>query len=144
MSNEESKLRDLVDRFAEAVRARDVKALVGFYVKDVVAFDLVGPLAHRGLEAVKRRAEEWLAQFEGPLGYEVRDLRLDVRENEDIAFSSSLNGIDGRAKDGRNVKMWIRVTVGYRKLAGEWRIVHEHVSVPFDMKTMKAELDLKP
>ena len=144
MSNEESKLRDLVERYAQAVRARDVKALVGFYVEDVVAFDVVSPLQRRGVQAVRRRAEEWFAQFEGPLGYEIRDLRLDVGENQDIAFSSSLNGVDGRTKDGQEIKMWIRVTVGYRKLAGEWRIVHEHVSVPFDMKTMKAALDLKP
>lgn len=144
MSNEESTLRELVERYAQAVRTRDVKALTGFYVKDVVAFDLVAPLQRRGVEAVRKRAEEWLAQFEGPVGYEVRDLKLDVGENQDIAFSSSLNGVDGRTKDGREVKMWIRVTVGYRKLAGEWRIVHEHVSVPFDMKTMTAALDLKP
>src|SRR5215470_13928557 len=136
MSNEESNLRELVELYAQAVRARDAETLAGFYVEDVVAFDVVGPLQRRGVKAVRKRAEEWLAQFQGPLGYEIRDLRLDVAENQDIAFSSSLHGVDGRTRDGREVKMWIRVTVGYRKLAGEWRITHEHVSVPFDAKTM--------
>jgi len=144
MSNEETKLQELVALYAQAVRARDVETLAGFYAKDVVTFDAVGPLQRRGVEAVRKRAEEWLAQFQGPLGYEIRELRLDVAENEDIAFSSSLNAVDGRTRDGQEIKMWIRVTVGYRKLAGEWRIDHEHVAVPFDAKTMRAELDLRP
>ena len=40
--------------------------------------------------------------------------------------------------------MWVRVTVGYRKLDGEWVVTHEHVSVPFYMDTGKAACDLKP
>jgi hypothetical protein len=31
-----------------------------------------------------------------------------------------------------------------RKIDGQWKVVHEHVSVPFDMETGKAMLDLKP
>lgn len=27
---------------------------------------------------------------------------------------------------------------------GRWKVVHEHVSMPFDMETGKAMLDLKP
>jgi ketosteroid isomerase-like protein len=40
--------------------------------------------------------------------------------------------------------MWMRTTMFYRKVAGEWRITHEHVSVPFDMQSFKALLDLNP
>jgi len=38
----------------------------------------------------------------------------------------------------------VRATVCYRKIDGKWMIVHEHFSVPFDMETLKASLDLKP
>ena len=29
----------------------------------------------------------------------------------------------------------MRVTVCYRRMGGEWRVVHEHVSLPFDPMT---------
>ena len=27
---------------------------------------------------------------------------------------------------------WMRATVGYRRIDGKWKVVHEHVSVPFN------------
>lgn len=27
---------------------------------------------------------------------------------------------------------WIRITVCYRRIEGEWKVVHEHVSLPFN------------
>ena len=39
---------------------------------------------------------------------------------------------------------WLRWTLGFRKIDGRWRVAHEHVSVPFDMESGKAMLDLKP
>jgi ketosteroid isomerase-like protein len=39
----------------------------------------------------------------------------------------------------------VRVTVCFRKIAGKWKVVHEHVSVPFYMDgSFKAAVDLKP
>jgi PhnB protein len=39
----------------------------------------------------------------------------------------------------------VRATVGFRKVDGKWRVVHEHVSVPFYMDgSYKAAVDLKP
>lgn len=41
--------------------------------------------------------------------------------------------------------MWLRETLGFRKLAGEWKITHQHESVPFYMDgSFRAATDLKP
>jgi hypothetical protein len=32
----------------------------------------------------------------------------------------------------------------YKKIRGKWLIVHEHVSVPVDLDTGKADLSFKP
>jgi len=40
--------------------------------------------------------------------------------------------------------MWWRETACYRKVEGEWLITHQHSSVPFDVESGKASLDLKP
>jgi PhnB protein len=39
----------------------------------------------------------------------------------------------------------VRQTFGLRKLAGAWKIAHDHMSVPFYMDgSYKAAIDLKP
>lgn len=47
-------------------------------------------------------------------------------------------------KDGKKTDLTARVTDGYRKINGKWLIVLEHVSVPVDSNTGKADLSSKP
>jgi ketosteroid isomerase-like protein len=47
-------------------------------------------------------------------------------------------------KEGQKVDLTVRVTDGYRKRKGKWFITHEHVSVPVDLATGKADLASKP
>lgn len=47
-------------------------------------------------------------------------------------------------KNDRKIDRWLRWTACYRKTNGKWLIGHEHVSVPADMGSGKAILDLEP
>jgi ketosteroid isomerase-like protein len=38
----------------------------------------------------------------------------------------------------------MRATICFRKINGEWKVVHEHYSAPFDMESGKALFDLEP
>jgi hypothetical protein len=38
----------------------------------------------------------------------------------------------------------VRYDSDYKKIDGRWRDIHDHVSVPADLNTGKAALDLKP
>jgi uncharacterized protein (TIGR02246 family) len=134
---------EVMDNLAEAVRTKDTGRLIAQYAEDVVAFDVVNPLQYVGAEAVKKRAEQWLATFEdGLVGYEVEDLRISA--GDDTAFCHCLNHVYAMRKDGVKLDMWWRATVCLRKTSGKWLITHIHSSVPFDMETGKASLDLKP
>ncbi|HMF75845.1 MAG TPA: SgcJ/EcaC family oxidoreductase [Bryobacteraceae bacterium] len=135
-------IRTLMDARAKAVRARDVDASVAGYAPDLLLFDVVNPLQYLGRDNARKRAAEWFASFEGPVGYEVRDLTIDA--GEDTAFSHSLNRVIATTRDGMKLDMWWRSTVCYRKFDGKWHVTHEHNSVPFDVTSGKAALDLKP
>ena len=63
---------------------------------------------------------------------------------EDVAVAHYLYRVSGTLKDGTEVNMWVRCTLGLQKLDGKWRIVHEHDSVPFDPQTGRAVLDAQP
>jgi ketosteroid isomerase-like protein len=40
--------------------------------------------------------------------------------------------------------MWVRASLGLRRVGGRWLIVQDHESVPFDPSTGQALLDLRP
>jgi uncharacterized protein (TIGR02246 family) len=142
-TNDEAQIRQLIDNWAKAIRAKDTESLMRHYAPDILVFDLAPPLQHAGIDALRRNAEEWFPTFRGPVGYEIRDLSIST--GGDVAFSHSLNRISGTRTNGEKTDVWVRATVGYRKVAGKWRVVHEHVSVPFYMDgSYKAAVDLKP
>ena len=70
---------------------------------------------------------------EGPFQIDVRD--LVIQTNDDVAFLYALEHIQGTGKDGKPFDMWMRITDGLRRIDGAWKIVHEHGSVPIEMKS---------
>ena len=139
---EEAAIRTVIDAITKAVRAKDVEAMLAQCAPDIVTFDMVPPLKHQGSQAIRGLWARTLAAFDPPLEYEVHD--LDISVDGDIAFARCLNRFGGTKKDGKRVLNSLRSTFGLRKIDGQWKVVHEHVSVPFDMETGKAMLDLKP
>jgi len=140
-TNDEA-IRELLDSWTSALRTKDLAGLMSHYDKDIVSFDLLPPLEYRGVDEYRKNWEEWFASFAGPIGYEIRG--LSITAGDDVTFSHSFNHITGTRTNGEQSNAWVRATIGYRKIADTWMIVHEHFSVPFDMKTLKASLDLQP
>ena len=139
---DEAQIRELIEDRIRAIRAKDVDAATSQVATDILTFDVVNPLRSIGSDASRKRAEEWFSSFEGPIGYEIRD--LSITTGDDVAFSHGLNRVSATKADGMKLDMWWRATVCYRKIDGSWRITHEHNSVPFDIESGKASLDLKP
>jgi uncharacterized protein (TIGR02246 family) len=140
-ADDEARIRALIDRWAKAMRAKDVDGVMAHYAADSVTFDLAPPLISTGADA--NGLEAWFSTWQGPLGYEVRD--LNVRAGDDAAFCHSLNRLSGTKADGEKVEVWFRLTLCFRKIGGEWRIAHQHESVPFYMDgSYRAAVDLKP
>jgi ketosteroid isomerase-like protein len=138
----EREILALMDGLASAIYAKDVDALMAHYAPDVLTFDLLAPLQHSGASVIRKRVSEWFSSFQGPIGYEVRNLSITV--GDDVAFCHSLTGSSGTRNDGTKIEMWWRATNGFRKISGKWMVTHNHSSEPFDGKSGKALLELKP
>jgi uncharacterized protein (TIGR02246 family) len=139
---DEVQIRELIANKTKAVRAKDIDGATSNYAPDVLSFDVVNPLRYIGVSAIRKRLEEWFSSFQGSIGLEIRDLSVTV--GEAVAFSHCLNHVSATTTDGRKLDMWWRETACYRKLEGKWLITHQHSSVPFDVESGKASLDLKP
>jgi ketosteroid isomerase-like protein len=138
----ETQIRALIDDRTKAVRAKDSVGATSGIASGIVTFDVVNPLQHIGSDASRKRAEEWFSSFEGPISREIKD--LDITVGDDVAFSHGLSHVSATKADGGQLDMWWRTTLCFRKIDGKWMVTHEHNSVPFDPKSGKASLDLKP
>jgi ketosteroid isomerase-like protein len=132
----------LLEERVRAIHDRDAQALTRACAPDIVSFDALPPLQRRGAAAERARAAEWLGWYDGPIGYEMHDLRITA--GEETAFASYLYRVTGTMTNGSPVDMWLRSTIGLCKHDGDWLIAHEHTSVPFDTGSGLAVVDLTP
>src|SRR5437870_5442476 len=74
-ANDEAQIRQLIDRWAKAFRAKDLNAIMSIYQpgQALVAFDLVPPLQYLGSDAYKKDYQDFLAQYQGAIDVEIRD-----------------------------------------------------------------------
>jgi len=136
-----AQLRALIERWAQAVRSKDVHGVLAHAAADIVTFDLAPPLASTGPDAGGLQA--WFSTWQGPLGYEIHDLRITA--GGDVAFCHFLTRLSGTKIDGQKNDVWFRQTLCLLRVGGQWRIAHQHESVPFYMDgSYRAAVDLEP
>ncbi|HEV2678570.1 MAG TPA: nuclear transport factor 2 family protein [Aliidongia sp.] len=138
---EEIAIRRLIaDRF-RATRDKDSAAVIACQVAIPVHFSLAPPLLSVGSGDTALQA--WFDTWEGPIGYELAE--LTVSAGSDVGFAYGLVRMTGTKKGGQKADLWFRQTFGFRKVAGAWKIAHEHQSTPFYMDgSFRAAVDLKP
>jgi uncharacterized protein (TIGR02246 family) len=143
MSDEE-KIRALEDKFVAAVNAKDVDAIMSVYVPgdSLFVFDLIPPRQYAGAEAYRKNWEGFLNTMTGPVKLEVTDFTVTVAGK--LAYAHSVHHFTGTDSQGQTTSMIARVSDVYRKINGQWLVVHEHVSVPVDLQTGKADFASQP
>jgi len=141
-TTDEATIRALIESFAAAFRDRDVSGVMAPFANEIVSFDIVPPLETVGAETFVTHWEEFFAAHDGPIEVEFPNVRITT--GGDVAFSYCLHRIKGTLKSGRETDWWLRWTACWRKIDGAWLIVHEHVSVPTDLASGRALVDLEP
>ncbi|MGH8177859.1 MAG: YybH family protein [Steroidobacter sp.] len=142
MVSTQSEVRALLDSRSEAIRMKDIDRLMSLYSPDIVYFDLVPPLQYAGAAALRGRFLEWFDGWTSSIGQEVRD--VNILESGDIAAAYMLIRASGTRKNGQEVGFWVRASDCCRRSNHGWLITHEHISLPVDLKSGSAAMDLVP
>lgn len=138
----EAEIRQAIDDWTAAFRAKDINRLMSHYSADVIAYDLKPPFQVKGATAWRSIWEECMPCFPSSFDVETRD--LTVIANDDVAIAHWLFRFTGMEPGHPAMQSYMRATVGYRKEQGRWRIVHEHASVPINPETSLAVYTLEP
>jgi ketosteroid isomerase-like protein len=142
LSKNEQKIRELIAGLHRAHYEKDAESTAAPYATNATIFNLAPPLVHHGVDVEQKRA--WLDSWETRLEIVPRDLAITV--SGDFAFAHCFLHMSGTKKGPEgSVRFWMRETMCFECIGGDWRIVHEHTSVPFYMDaSLRPAFDLQP
>jgi ketosteroid isomerase-like protein len=110
----------VIESWAKAVRDVDIEGILARHTDDIVMFDVPPPLQWRGKEAYRKTWELFFKYSSGGEGsFDLRE--LEITAGDSVAFAHALLDVAGSTA---------RLTIGLRKVGGDWLIAHEHHSYP--------------
>jgi uncharacterized protein (TIGR02246 family) len=130
MSEDEAAIRRVIARWSAALEAKDLDGLVADYADDAVLFDAIPPYKTVGKAAIRQVWANCLPYFPEKFKSEHRDIVIHV--SGDTAMMYGLHHFIPEPADHLIGQNWLRVTVGDRRINGQWKSVHDHISTPFN------------
>lgn len=132
--SDELVLRSLIDRWSAAVRNHDLAAIRADHDPDILMFDVpaAGPLFSRGIDAYMSTWDLFFScagkSLDKTIAFNFSD--IEITAGDHVAFATAIGHCADIHPDGRRIQLDFRLTMGFRKIDGHWRITHEHHSVP--------------
>lgn len=118
---------DLARRWAAAVHAGDLDAVLADHADDIVMFDVPPP--HRGVRGLAAYRETWPPFFEWQRSGAVFEIdEIEVVAGEDVAFAYALLRCGTPDELAERPDQRLRLTLGLRREGERWVVVHEHHS----------------
>jgi ketosteroid isomerase-like protein len=141
--NDRAQIMTLYTNFAAAFERKDLERVMASYVHDnsLFVFDASPPREFDGWDSYRADYKAFFDLCKGSLREKISEVGITVRG--DMAYSHVIAEISGSLKQGGTFDAVLRVTDVLRKLNGKWVIVQEHLSVPVDLFTGKADLKSK-
>lgn len=135
-TGDERDIRAVLDTLAGA---KDLETVKGCITADAELYDVWPPL-RVGPERVHADFEYFFENFRD---ISVQLLDVTIVCSGDLAVARSIQDQSATVKaDNRRVRIVVRVTDALTKSDGQWRIFHEHLSVPVDILSGRAHLEL--
>jgi uncharacterized protein (TIGR02246 family) len=129
MDDDEQQIRTLIERWAEAVHAGDMDAVLADHSADIVMFDVPPP--QEGLRGIDAYRETWPPFFEWQArGASFEIASLEVTAGDDVAYAHALLRCGTQEELAEKPDQRLRLTLGLRKEQGRWVVAHEHHSFP--------------
>lgn len=111
---------------------KDSERMIALYADEVMIYDMWAKGYQTGLSEWSGVIKDWLSM----LGEEKVNVIFDMitmHESGDVAFASALVSYQAIAPDGTILRaMKNRITVGFQKKNGVWKVIHQHTSAPIN------------
>jgi ketosteroid isomerase-like protein len=120
-------IRQLIENWAAAVRNGDIDKILAHHSGDIVMYDVPKPFQSIGIDAYKKTWDTFFAYTKRGV-FDIQELHVVADQN--VAFCFATIKCADKSNTPDYVELDFRLTVGLKKIANQWTIVHEHHSVP--------------
>ena len=127
-TSHETVVRTLIEDWAAAVRAKDFAGILRHHSPEILMFDVPPPLQSKGLDAYRRTWDLFFSWTHDPVVFDI--VEMTVTCDADVAFVAAMMRCSGKETSGEDIDLDFRLTVGLRRIDGQWMVVHEHHSIP--------------
>ena len=126
-SENEIQIRQIIEDWAAAVRNGDINKILAHHSDDIVMYDVPKPFQSIGIEAYRKTWDTFFA-YTKPGVFDIQELH--VVADQQVAFCHATMKCADKSNSEEYVELDFRLTIGLKKINGQWTIVHEHHSVP--------------
>jgi len=142
MKNNIENVNDFFIYYKQAAWNKDVNGMVGLYDEHVLIFDMWGEQGfHSGIEEWSLIISNWLTSLMEEKVNVVFD-RIEIHEGDVVAFATALIQFEAITLNNEVLRsMRNRISLGFVKSDGSWKVKHQHTSSPID-SNLKAVLDM--
>jgi ketosteroid isomerase-like protein len=117
-SGEDAAVRTIVEDWVNAVRKRDLAAVLRNHSPDILMFDVPPPFQSRGIEAYKKTWDLFFSWAHDPAVFDIKE--MNITAGGDVAFVSAVMRCAGTEAGGEDAELDFRLTIGLRKVGGQW------------------------
>jgi ketosteroid isomerase-like protein len=141
MQNGIEKISDFFQIFQKTAFEKDVLGMINLYQDNVVVFDMWNQGFVLGLEEWSSTITDWLRSLKNEKVKVLFEM-IDIHEGEHVGFANAIVQFQAIAPDEsvqRSMKN--RISLGFVKKDGFWKVNHQHTSAPVD-SALKAILNI--
>ena len=135
-------IREQVRRWQQAIRDQDRDAVLALYSPAIRSFDVILDQQVRGEQPYRQHWERCMTFCNGEPVFQMYDMEVTVEGG--LAISHGLIYCGCENENGEMQTGWMRGTFVWQQEAGEWCIVHEHLSNAFDPGTGELIMGWEP
>ena len=127
-AEDDAAIRNVIQTWTAAVRRRDFAGILQNHSSDIVMFDVPPPFQSRGIEAYRKSWDLFFSWSSDPIPFDITD--MSITAGRDVSFVVATMRCAEPGANGEPKSLDFRLTVGLRKIDGQWTVTHEHHSVP--------------
>ena len=125
-----NQIKVLIEAWADAVRRHDLPAILAHHDPDILMFDVPPPFQSRGLEEYRKTWDLFFGYHAPSQAFDIEELAITAGDVVAFAVATMRCGSATAGGPPEQGGFPFRLTIGLRKVNGDWRITHEHHSVP--------------
>jgi ketosteroid isomerase-like protein len=133
-------LESFFDGYKTAVFEKNVDAFISLYDENILVFDTWQQWTYEGIAAWRNMVKGWFDSL-GPVRDAVGFDDIQILDRGDMALLTAIARFAAVSENGEELRyLQNRLTWVATKKAGDWKIIHQHISSPIDFDTMQVIL----